>query len=103
VRETKPLSAEQTDTLVDQTVQLVETIAGRHLTKITCLPRALTITRLLGRRGIRTDLKMGLRREADIVKGHAWVEYNQRPINDADDISTVYPHVVRKLIAGELS
>ena len=103
VRETKPLSAEQTNTLVDQTVQLVETIAGRHLTKITCLPRALTITRLLGRRGIRTDLKMGLRREADIVKGHAWVEYNQRPINDADDISTVYPHVVRKLIAGELS
>jgi hypothetical protein len=103
VRETKPLSAEQTNTLVDQTVQLVETIAGRHLTKITCLPRALTITRLLGRRGIRTDLKMGLRKEEDIVKGHAWVEYNQRPINDADDISTVYPHVVRKLIAGELS
>ncbi len=103
VRETTPLSPEQAITLVDQTVLLVETIAARHLTKITCLPRALTITRLLGRRGIRTDLKMGLRKEADTVKGHAWVEYERRPINDPDDISTVYPHLVQKLIEGELS
>ncbi len=44
---------------------------------------------MLLRRGIETDLRIGFRKRSGKVEGHAWLEYNQQPINEAEsEIST---------------
>jgi hypothetical protein len=55
--------------------------AGR-LTGLRCLPRALALTRLLGRRGVAADLRIGVRHEGSTLLAHAWVEWNGRALND---------------------
>lgn len=52
----------------------------------TCLSRSLLLCWLLRRRGVDTDLRIGVRIEGDQLKAHAWVEYQGVPINDAVDI-----------------
>jgi len=47
----------------------------------TCLPRALTVQMLLGRRGYPVQLHLGVARdEMGGLKGHAWVEYQGQAI-----------------------
>ena len=63
--------------------ELVDAAARRHLVRYECLPRSLTLLRLLGREGIRAKLKMGVRKENGKVLGHAWVECAGEVVNDA--------------------
>ena len=42
--------------------EMVDAAGRRHLVRYECLPRSLTLLRLLGRDGIRAELKMGVRR-----------------------------------------
>jgi len=54
-------------------VWLVE-VAGRHApVNATCLKKALVLSWLLGRRGIRTELRIGVARDNGSLKGHAWL------------------------------
>ena len=55
--------------------RLVEIASHNHLYKITCLRQALVLQWLLRRRGLETDLKIGVRKEDDLLAAHAWVEY----------------------------
>jgi len=54
--------------------------------RATCLKKSLVLARLLQRRGIEHELKLG----ADFVDGdfsaHAWVEHRGIPINDDPDV-----------------
>jgi hypothetical protein len=52
----------------------------------TCLPRACAAQRMLGRRGVRSDLKLGvLRRPDGGLRAHAWIEADGWRIgHDAD-------------------
>jgi hypothetical protein len=50
---------------------------------------------LLRRRGIESDIRLGVRKQDGRVAGHAWVEHLGQPINDADDVNDRYaslPH-----------
>ena len=40
----------------------------------TCLRRSLVLTALLRRRGLSANVRFGVRREADLLLAHAWVE-----------------------------
>lgn len=53
--------------------RLVET-AARYGFRATCLPRALTLSWLLGRRGIPAVVRLGARLEGGKLAAHAWVE-----------------------------
>jgi len=65
---------------VEHAARFVAT-AGR-LTGLLCLPRALTLTRMLARRGVTTKLRIGVRPEGDELLAHAWVEWMGRALND---------------------
>jgi Transglutaminase-like superfamily len=56
-----------------------------------CLVRSLTLWKLLDGHGIPTKLRIGARREADVLKAHAWIEWQGKPINDGDDVVDRYP------------
>lgn len=53
---------------------------------------------MLRRRGVETELRVGFRKRDGKVEGHAWIEHNQTPINEAQsEVSTysIYDRPVR--------
>ena len=52
-----------------------------------CLTRSLLLGWLLRRRGVCSDLRIGVRLDQGELQAHAWVEYEGEPINDAVDIA----------------
>ena len=83
----------ETAATIRRTVLLVDAAARRHFVAMDCLPRSLVTARLLGQKGIRTDLKIGVREEKGRIAGHAWVEYENEAINDGGGYRTysVFP------------
>lgn len=47
-----------------------------------CLIRSLTLWAMLLRGGVEAHLRVGFRKRGGKVEGHAWVEYNEDPINE---------------------
>ncbi len=59
---------------------LVE-VAGRYTSvTATCLKKALVLSWLLGRRGTKTELRIGVAREEGRLKAHAWLDYGGQVI-----------------------
>jgi hypothetical protein len=48
-----------------------------------CLVGSLTLWTLLLRRGLSADLRVGFRKHNGKIQGHAWVEFDDQPINEA--------------------
>ncbi|MDA1315104.1 MAG: lasso peptide biosynthesis B2 protein [Acidobacteria bacterium] len=67
---------------------LVKVAAQRHIGRFACLPRSLTLLRLLGQEGMSAELKLGVRHENGKVEGHAWVEHVGVAINEPGDPNT---------------
>ncbi len=64
----------------------------------TCLVRSLALWAMLLRRGIEVNLRVGFRRHEGKIEGHAWVEYGDAPINEAESkirTYTIYEQPVR--------
>jgi hypothetical protein len=57
-------------------------VAGRHVVRVPCLTRAIALARILGRRGVRTDVRLGVRQIDGRLDAHAWVELDGRALND---------------------
>jgi hypothetical protein len=56
----------------------------------TCLHRSLTLWWLLRRRGLASDLRIGVRKAGNRLEAHAWVESQNRVLNDRDDVHLTY-------------
>lgn len=65
---------------IERTAWLVR--VGSRLTRQRCLTQSLTLARVLGRRGVTTQVQIGVRTEDGTLRAHAWVEYMGRPVND---------------------
>lgn len=55
-----------------------------------CLVRSLVLQAILERRGLVTHLRVGVRKMADRMEGHAWLEYQGRPINESPEVAGTY-------------
>lgn len=56
-------------------------VAGRYsLVTATCLKQALVLSWLLGRKGLATNLQIGVARHHDTVTAHAWLEQDGKVI-----------------------
>ena len=59
--------------------------ADRHgLVHPSCLAKSLTLWWLLGRQGIASDLRIGIRKEKDKFEAHAWVERDGIALNEPE-------------------
>jgi hypothetical protein len=66
-------------------------IAARHtLGPRTCLTRSLLLGWLLRRRGVASDLRIGVRLNQGVLDAHAWVECGGVPVNDQPDVGTQF-------------
>jgi len=60
--------------------------AGRHgIVRASCLAKSLTLWCLLGRQGIASQLRIGIRKEHGGFSAHAWVEREGAALNEPDD------------------
>lgn len=66
-------------------------IAARHtLGPRTCLTRSLLLGWLLRRRGVASNLRIGVRLTNGALDAHAWVECEGIPVNDRPDVGTQF-------------
>lgn len=56
----------------------------------TCLTRSLVLLHLLAKRGVKAELRVGVRMLRGGLDAHAWVEHEGVPVNDRADIGSVY-------------
>jgi hypothetical protein len=66
---------------------LVNSAAHHALGPANCLTRSLYLCWLLRRRGIASELRIGVQLVQGKLDAHAWVEYQGVPINDAQDVA----------------
>ena len=60
--------------------------ADRHgLVHPSCLAKSLTLWWLLGRQGIPSRLRIGIRKEKEKFEAHAWVERDGTALNEPDE------------------
>ena len=79
---------------------LVNSAAHHVLPAGNCLTRSLYLQWLLRRRGVPTDLRIGVQLADGRLLAHAWVEYAGTPLNDAPDVALRYAPFERPLVAG---
>lgn len=80
-----------------QHLRWIVSIAGRnHLFPMRCLQQSLVLQWLLGRRGIPTDLRIGVRKELDGLHAHAWLEQAGAAIAEREQIIASYAPLVAR-------
>lgn len=68
-------------------VQKLVYLASRlHWLEMTCLVRACTLQRMLRRRGIPSELRIGMNRSGAAISAHAWVEVSGQAVGEPEDI-----------------
>ena len=59
--------------------------AGHHgFGPPTCLAESLALWWLLGREGIASDLRVGIRKDGEKFEAHAWVEHEGKALNEPE-------------------
>ena len=66
----------------------VKTFARTHVVPMTCLVRSIAIKRMLERRALSPDLRVGFQRADKRLLGHAWVELAGGIIGDDPNVTT---------------
>lgn len=78
-------SREEVAVVLERTVRAFAWVSARYPRSRCCLAQALALQRLLARRGIPVDVRIGVRREGRAIAGHAWVELAGRPLAERRD------------------
>jgi hypothetical protein len=79
-------SPEVIEDRVDLTVRMVAIAAHYSQYWANCLKRSLVLWYLLRRQGIFSDLRIGVKLNAGEVLAHAWVEYQNKILNDNPNV-----------------
>ncbi len=76
---------------------LVDVAANRQPWRVRCLTRSLTLVRMLRRRGVPAEVRIGVRRGEAEWQAHAWVEWQGRVLHDPERQTESYA-----VLSGEL-
>lgn len=72
------------DQAIERLIRLSEIAARHHWSSMNCLRRSLVQRRLLARRGLRAELRFGVRADPQsTLKAHAWLVSGDRLLNDS--------------------
>jgi hypothetical protein len=86
-----------------RTARLVRAANRRSVRPAACLSRSLTLWWLLRRRGIESQLRLGVRKGGEGLEAHAWVELAGRVVNDAADVARQYAPFAEAILPKETS
>lgn len=60
----------------------IDSAARRHVLRARCLHRSLVLHHWLRREGLPSELRIGVLKENEALKAHAWVELDGQVVND---------------------
>jgi hypothetical protein len=66
------------------TARMVRAAARRTVGRATCLEQSLALWWLLGRQGIASELRVGVRKNGEEFEAHAWVERDGAALNEPE-------------------
>ena len=75
-----------TDVVAAQGIARIVNSASAQIFRNVCLPRSMTLWWMLGRRGIASELRIGVRKEDHIFTAHAWLECQGMVLNDSAEV-----------------
>ncbi|MCB1841971.1 MAG: lasso peptide biosynthesis B2 protein [Halioglobus sp.] len=75
---------------IERIIRLTETAARHHLRPMNCLRRTLVQRKLLQRRGVEGEVQIGVRKAGAALEAHAWLCWQGRVLNDAEDVGERY-------------
>jgi len=90
-------ASEQVKSVIHNLRVAVDRARFNHLYPMTCLRRALTLQKMLAKRGILTELKIGARRKDAQLSAHAWVEYQGQSIGEPEKIREKFSNLEKVL------
>ena len=87
-----PVASRELMTLQDMQAigKLVNIAASHTIGAGTCLTRSLLLWWLLLRRGIESQVRIGVSLTEGVLTAHAWVEFEGVPVNDQPDVSVQF-------------
>ncbi|MCI0412620.1 lasso peptide biosynthesis B2 protein [bacterium] len=88
LRKEKP--PEELQKVAASTTRIVQIAASYGFYRASCLPQSLCLWWLLKLQSIQCELFLGMQKEADTFKGHAWVEVSGHVLNDHEDVGSRY-------------
>lgn len=88
---TRPHTGAEEHDLPPQLLEMFLVAARFHVFHLNCLPKALALKKMLERRRFVPTLRIGARKEGGKLLGHAWIEIDDVPFNDAADVADRYP------------
>lgn len=71
---------------IDAVAWAVAAAAAHHLYPMRCLARSLVLERLLARRGVPSELRIGMQRDEEGFRAHAWIECFGRPVAEGEGV-----------------
>jgi hypothetical protein len=74
----------------DLTVRMVRAAVRHGIGHPTCLEESLALWWLLGRQGIASELRIGVRKESEKFEAHAWVERHGVALNEPEALHEHY-------------
>lgn len=77
-------------------VWCVDAAANHHLFPMRCLERSLTRQRMLRKRGVEAELKIGVQKQGPGLEAHAWLEIDGQPLAEPEAIGERYLPLVAK-------
>jgi hypothetical protein len=80
-----PMDSDSASKNVTLTAHMVNAADRRGLVHPSCLAKSLTLWWLLGRQGIASRLRIGIRKENGKLEAHAWVESNGIALNEPEE------------------
>jgi Transglutaminase-like superfamily len=75
---------------LDRLLALFKLVAAEHALRVSCLPRAIALRRMLARRGLAARVNIGFSLASSPPLGHAWVELDGVPVLEDPDIERWY-------------
>lgn len=75
---------------VDKIARLVRIAADRGIIRPSCLQHSLVLWALLRRHGFDAAIRFGVRKNADALEAHSWVEFEGRVLNDVHHVGEQY-------------
>jgi len=67
--------------IVENTCRVVRAAVRHGMPRATCLEASLTLWYLLRLQGIPANLRIGVRKQANFIEAHAWVEHEDAALN----------------------
>jgi hypothetical protein len=78
----KPANSENQN--LEVTVRMVKAAVRHSLGHASCLEESLTLWWLLARQGIASEVRIGIRKQAENFEAHAWVERDGIALNEPE-------------------